>query len=327
VSLRDGLQNENAPLSLSGKLRLVDALVASGLRRIEITSFVSPRWSPSSTMASFEETIGPAREAGMRLRGYVSTVWGCPYEGSVEPARSIAIARRLYEMGCSQVSLGDTIGARAAGNVATEDLVYMLEGMGVCTGVDLERLVEAARAVEGIVGRPLLAKVHRASIRSLRAYTAFSLLQCHRGRSRLAAPKMRKSYPARWGRGRRVCRDLQRRGNFSTGSPHSRSQDGHRSHPPTLCNHVRVSFELERNRTLAPRFPRCSRMARNSLDSGRHRVEASPPRARTRCHFFVLWSPGVARRVLRAFGPEDGRLRPTNSQRASWGVACESRAP
>ena len=296
VSLRDGLQNENATVPLSGKLRLVDALVASGLRRIEITSFVSPRWIPqladadelaklvttsrapsspgveftalcpnargleraklagmkeiavfmsasethnkkninktiAETITAFESTIGPAREAGMRVRGYVSTVWGCPYEGDVAPATSIAIARKLHEMGCYQVSLGDTIGAGtprqtrevveraldalpvdaiamhmhdtrgtalanvvvglelgirnfdasvgglggcpyapgAAGNVATEDLVYMLEGMGVRTGVDLERLVEAARAAESIVGRPLPGKVHRAGIRSLRA--------------------------------------------------------------------------------------------------------------------------------------------------------------
>lgn len=296
VSPRDGLQNENATVPLSGKLRLIDALVASGLRRIEITSFVSPRWIPqladadelaelihgaradaapevafsalcpnarglerakkagmkeiavflsaseshnkkninktiAETLAAFEETIGPARDAGMRVRGYVSTVWGCPYEGEVDTAEAISIARRLFEMGCYQISLGDTIGAGtprltqevisraldalpvdalamhmhdtrgtalanvlvglelgvrhfdasvgglggcpyapgAAGNVATEDLVYMLEGMGVRTGVDLERLVEAARAAESIVGRALPGKVYRAGIRSLRA--------------------------------------------------------------------------------------------------------------------------------------------------------------
>lgn len=296
VSPRDGLQNENATVPLSGKIRLIDALVAAGLERIEITSFVSPRWIPQladadevgevimssrasahpnvtfsalcpnarglerahkagmkevavfmsasethnkkninktikETIAAFEETIGPARELGMKVRGYVSTVWGCPYEGSVDPAVSIAIARQLYEMGCYQISLGDTIGSGtprltrevikrafdvlpvdavamhmhdtrgtalanivvglelgirhfdgsvgglggcpyapgAAGNMATEDLVYMLEGMGVKTGVDLERLVEAARAAESIVGRPLPGKVHRAGIRSLRA--------------------------------------------------------------------------------------------------------------------------------------------------------------
>ncbi len=296
VSLRDGLQNESATVPLSGKVRLVDALVASGMRRIEITSFVSPKWIPqladadelagfvmssrassspdvtftalcpnakgleravkagmkeiavfmsasethnkkninktiAETIAAFEQTIGPARAAGIRVRGYVSTVWGCPYEGNVSPERSIAIAKQLYEMGCYQISLGDTVGAGtprltrevieraldalpvdaiamhmhdtrgtalanvvvglelgirhfdasvgglggcpyapgAAGNVATEDLVYMLEGMGVRTGIDLERLVEAARAAESIVGRPLPGKVHRAGIRSLRA--------------------------------------------------------------------------------------------------------------------------------------------------------------
>lgn len=295
VSPRDGLQNENATVPLSGKLRLIDALVAAGLRRIEITSFVSPRWIPqladadevaklvgqrraaladvtfsalcpnrkglerakaagmteiavfmsasethnkknvnktiAETLAAFEETVGPAREAGMAVRGYVSTVWGCPYEGDVSPEASIRIAKRLHEMGCYQISFGDTIGSGtprltreivarafdalpvdavamhmhdtrgtalanvvvglelgvrhfdasvgglggcpyapgAAGNVATEDLVYMLEGMGVSTGVDLERLIEAARAAESIVGRPLPGKVHRAGIRSLRA--------------------------------------------------------------------------------------------------------------------------------------------------------------
>jgi hydroxymethylglutaryl-CoA lyase len=293
VSPRDGLQNESATVPLRGKLRLVDALVAAGLTRIEITSFVSPKWIPqladadelaedvlgrgvpgvrfsalcpnprgleraraagmkeiavflsasethnkknvnktiADTLAAFAETIGPARSYGMQVRGYVSTVWGCPYEGEVDPKASIAIAKKLYEMGCYQVSLGDTLGAGnpalarsimtralgelpveavamhmhdtrgtalanilvglelgvrhfdssvgglggcpyapgAAGNVATEDLVYMLHGMGIATGLDLERLVEAARAAESIVGRKLPGKVHQAGIRSLRA--------------------------------------------------------------------------------------------------------------------------------------------------------------
>lgn len=296
VSPRDGLQNESATVPLRGKLRLVDALVAAGLQRIEITSFVSPKWIPQladadelaeavlshvrsaapgvrfsalcpnarglerakkagleevavfmsasethnkknvnktieATIAAFEETIGPAREAGIRVRGYVSTVWGCPYEGEIDPARAIAIAKKLYAMGCYQISLGDTIGCGtprqtheimtralgelpndalamhmhdtrgtalanivvglelgvrhfdasvggmggcpyapgAAGNVATEDLVYMLQGMGVETGIDLERVVEAAKAAESIVGRTLPGKVHQAGIRSLRA--------------------------------------------------------------------------------------------------------------------------------------------------------------
>ena len=185
----------------------------------------------AETLAAFEETIGPARAEGMRVRGYVSTVWGCPYEGEVDPERAVAIAKKLLDMGCYQISLGDTIGvgtprqtARilermlgevgperiamhmhdtrgtalanvlvglemgvrdfdasvggmggcpyapgAAGNLATEDLVYMLHGMGVETGIDLERLVEAGKVAESIVGRLLPGKVHQAGVRSLKA--------------------------------------------------------------------------------------------------------------------------------------------------------------
>ncbi len=294
VSPRDGLQNEKVTVPLGDKLRLIEALTAAGLERIEITSFVSPKWIPqladaddvareaqrlphsskvvysalvpnargleraraaglseiavflsasethnrknvnktiAETLEAFKATIGPAREAGLRVRGYVSTVWGCPYEGEVDPRRALSIARTLLEMGCYQVSLGDTIGVGtplqtrriigmmlaeipapklamhmhdtrgtalpnvlvglemgirdfdasvggmggcpyapgAAGNVATEDLVYMLHGMGVQTGIDLERLVEAGKAAESIVGRMLPGKVHQAGVRSLRA--------------------------------------------------------------------------------------------------------------------------------------------------------------
>jgi hydroxymethylglutaryl-CoA lyase len=291
VSLRDGLQNERATVPLRGKLRLIDALVAAGLKRIEITSFVSPSWIPqladadevaahakppegvtfsalcpnakgleraraagmrevavfisasethnkknvnktvAETLAAFEQTIGPARALGMKVRGYVSTVWGCPYEGEVDPKRALAIAKQLLAMGCYQISLGDTIGAGtprqtgqilelvlgeiprdqiamhmhdtrgtalsnvlvglemgirdfdasvgglggcpyapgAAGNLATEDLVYMLHGMGVATGIDLPRLWEAGKVAESVVGRALPGKVHQAGVRSLRA--------------------------------------------------------------------------------------------------------------------------------------------------------------
>ncbi len=291
VSPRDGLQNERATVPLRAKLRLIDALVAAGLKRIEITSFVSPKWIPqladadevaehakpsegvafsalcpnkkglerargarmreiavfvsasethnrknvnksiADTLSAFEETISGAREAAIRVRGYVSTVWGCPFEGEVDPKRAVAIAKRLIEMGCYQVSLGDTIGVGtprqterivrlaladipaeriamhmhdtrgtalanvlvgletgirdfdssvggmggcpyapgAAGNLATEDLVYMLHGMGIETGVDLERLVEAGKVAESVVGRSLPGKVHQAGVRSLKA--------------------------------------------------------------------------------------------------------------------------------------------------------------
>ncbi len=170
VSLRDGLQNEKATVPLGDKLRLIDALVAAGLDRIEVTSFVSPKWIPqladadalgralqprpgvtfsalcpnliglerakaaqieeiavfvsasethnkknvnktiAATMDAFREMIAQARAANIRVRGYVSTVWGCPYEGAIDPARAVAIARELVLMGCYQISLGDTIG-------------------------------------------------------------------------------------------------------------------------------------------------------------------------------------------------------------------------
>jgi hydroxymethylglutaryl-CoA lyase len=293
VSPRDGLQNEPRPVSLEGKLRLIQALLASGLRRIELTSFVSPRWVPqladaeelvgriaapegvsfsalcpnakgferaraaglheiavflsasethnrkntnksiAQSLYVFKEVVEPALQAGMRVRGYVSTVWGCPYEGPVNPERALDITERLLDLGCYQVSLGDTIGVGtplqtrnilerflmkipqsqlalhlhdtrgtalanalvglemgisdfdasvaglggcpyapgAAGNLATEDLTYMLNGMGIETGLNLEALIEAGRIAEEVVGRPLPGKVHGAGIARPRALT------------------------------------------------------------------------------------------------------------------------------------------------------------
>jgi hydroxymethylglutaryl-CoA lyase len=290
VSPRDGLQNEATPIPLSGKLELLKALIAAGLKRIELTSFVSPRWVPQladadelvkaavppqgvtvsalvpnakgferalaaglkeiavfmsasethnrkntnkgieQSLDTFEEVVAPARAAGLTVRAYVSTVWGCPYEGDVPLETSLRIARRLLELGCYQISLGDTIGVGtplqtrdivkaflsefsvpqlalhlhdtrgtalanalvglelgirdfdasvagiggcpyapgAAGNLATEDLVYLLHGLGVKTGVDLDKLIEAGRVAETVVGRPLPGKVHQAGPRVLR---------------------------------------------------------------------------------------------------------------------------------------------------------------
>src|SRR3954471_15910528 len=166
VSPRDGLQNEASMMPLEGKKQLVAALVASGLCRVELTSFVSPRWIPQladadelarqvkapagvtfsalvpnakglerarsaglseiavfmsasethnrkntnrsieSSLETFEEVVPPALQAGMGVRAYVSTVWGCPYEGKVDPARALEITERLLSLGCYQVSLG-----------------------------------------------------------------------------------------------------------------------------------------------------------------------------------------------------------------------------
>jgi hydroxymethylglutaryl-CoA lyase len=183
----------------------------------------------AQTLDTFRGVIGPAVKAGLRVRGYVSTLWGCPYEGAIDPRAGLRLAKQLIEMGCYQISLGDTIGVGtprqtrdilalflaelpaqaiamhmhdtrgtalanivvglemeirtfdaavgglggcpyapgAAGNVATEDLVYMLDGMGVKTGVDLEKLWEAGQVAKAIVGHDLAGKVHKAGVRSL----------------------------------------------------------------------------------------------------------------------------------------------------------------
>jgi hydroxymethylglutaryl-CoA lyase len=290
VSPRDGLQNEAALIPLDGKRRLIEALVAAGLARVEITSFVSPKWVPQlsdaeelarsirpppgvtysalvpnargleralatglreiavflsasethnkmnvnksidDTLSVFEEIVPPAREAGLSVRAYLSTVWGCPYEGAVDPKRVVDITAKLIALGCYQVSLGDTIGVGtprqtreivkraldampvesfalhfhdtrgtalanalvglelgvrdfdasvggvggcpyapgAAGNLATEDLVFMLHGMGVETGIDLDLLIAAGNVAEQVIGRPLPGKVHRAGAFRLR---------------------------------------------------------------------------------------------------------------------------------------------------------------
>jgi hydroxymethylglutaryl-CoA lyase len=176
--------------------------------------------------AELGAVVPAALARGLRVRGYVSTVWGCPYEGQVDPVRATAIVLRLLALGCHQVSLGDTIGvgtpnqtrrilelmlrdARpeqlalhmhdtrgtalanvlvgleegittfdasigglggcpyapgASGNLATEDLVYMLRGMGYDTGVDFVRLVRAGALAQRLVGRPLPGKALQAEL-------------------------------------------------------------------------------------------------------------------------------------------------------------------
>ncbi|KFA38510.1 hydroxymethylglutaryl-CoA lyase, partial [Xanthomonas vasicola pv. musacearum NCPPB 4384] len=259
VGPRDGLQNEAQPIATADKIGLIDQLTASGLRTIEATSFVSPRWVPqladaaevfagitqapgiaypvlvpnlqgyararaagaqevavftaaseafnrTNTNAGIDESIDRFRPIlqqaaldGVRVRGYVSTVLGCPYQGEVPVADVVDVAQRLHALGCYEISLGDTIGvgtpvkARqmlaavaqavpmqalavhfhdtygqalaniaacleqgvrvvdaavsgaggcpyakgASGNVASEDVVYLLQGLGMPTGIDL----------------------------------------------------------------------------------------------------------------------------------------------------------------------------------------------
>jgi hydroxymethylglutaryl-CoA lyase len=286
VGPRDGLQNELRIVPLEGKLRLIAALVEAGERRIEATSFVSPRWIPQLSDAeevlkslprvpgvtysalvpnlkgldraraaglgeaavfisasethskkninkSISEALSVAGDvtrgalaAGMRVRAYLSVVWGCPYEGTVAIDRVVDLCRRLADMGIYQLSLGDTVGVGvpnqteeileavgrqvpveklalhlhdtrglalanalvglsagvttfdasigglggcpyapgAAGNLATEDLVNMLHRMGVETGIDLGKLVEAGEVAQELIGRKLSGKFLQAAL-------------------------------------------------------------------------------------------------------------------------------------------------------------------
>ncbi|HET6613283.1 MAG TPA: hydroxymethylglutaryl-CoA lyase, partial [Kofleriaceae bacterium] len=170
VGPRDGLQNETRTVPTADKIAFIDALSATGLSHIEITSFVSPRWIPqlsdaaevaravkrppgvglsalvpnrrgldsaraagmteiavflsasethnknnvnktiAQTLTAFEDVVGPALAAGMKVRAYVSTVFGCPFEGSVDPEAVVNLSVTLRDMGVYQISLGDTIG-------------------------------------------------------------------------------------------------------------------------------------------------------------------------------------------------------------------------
>jgi hydroxymethylglutaryl-CoA lyase len=284
VGPRDGFQNEPEVIPTGEKVRLIDCLSNTGLRRLEVTSFVRPDVIPQlsdaeevlasitrtegvsytvlipnerglergialmeeagtrlfdevnlflsasethnrknvnrsveESLAGLERVVARAREEALRCEGVISVSFGCPYEGEVPPDRVFAIAERLAAAGCQEVAFGDTTGmanprqvrdffelARerlpgveltahfhntrgqglanvlsaleagvssfessfgelggcpvpkgATGNIATEDLVSMLHEMEIETGIDLERLLGCARAVQEVLGRPL----------------------------------------------------------------------------------------------------------------------------------------------------------------------------
>ena len=281
---RDGLQNEKQNVPTATKLELIARLAAAGLRDIEVTSFVSPKWVPQmadqaevmrglrrhpgvnypvltpnlkgfeaavaegatevavfaaasegfsrknincsidESIARFVPVADAAKRLGVRVRAYVSCVVACPYDGPITPQQVARVAARLHELGCYEVSLGDTIGvgtpgsvlrmleavaakvpvARlaghyhdtygmavanvhasydfglrvfdssvaglggcpyakgATGNVATEDLVYLLHGLGADTGVDLEALVDCGAWISAQLGRDNGSRVGRA---------------------------------------------------------------------------------------------------------------------------------------------------------------------
>jgi hydroxymethylglutaryl-CoA lyase len=285
VGPRDGLQNEDAPISADAKLRFIDLLADAGLREIEATSFVSPKAIPqladaeelmarlerrpglrypvlvpnargleraeatgadavcvftaasepftraninmsiAESIDAFRPVVTRARKRGWWSRGYVSTAFGCPYQGEVGEAAVVGVAQELLALGVDELSIGDTIGVAgpadvrrvvgallaagmapgqlamhfhdtrgtalanvatalelgirtfdastggtggcpyapgAAGNLATEDLVYLLEREGMSHGVDLDALLAAARHVSRTLGRPLSTKVGQA---------------------------------------------------------------------------------------------------------------------------------------------------------------------
>ena len=286
VGPRDGFQNEPEIIGTEDKIRLIDMLSATGLKRIEVTSFVRPHVIPQlsdanavldgiqrpdgvsfsvlvpnrrglelalerrdrfdetnfflsasethnkknvnrtieESLAGLEETIPLSRDAGLRCEGVISTSFGCPYEGHVDPDRVFSIAERLIAAGCQEVGFGDTTGmanpvqvreffaaamdrlqgveltahfhdtrgqglanllaaleegvdsfessfgelggcpvpAGATGNIASEDAISMLGEMGINTGVDLSKLLEASAEAQKVLGRPLGSHVLKA---------------------------------------------------------------------------------------------------------------------------------------------------------------------
>jgi hydroxymethylglutaryl-CoA lyase len=205
-----------------------DAARAAGAKVIAVFASASEGFSRANINCSvaesierFKPVVARARDDGVKVRGYVSCVLGCPFDGEVKPQAVEGVAQKLWDMGCYEVSLGDTIGvgtprkvrqllravagsvpmahlamhfhdtygqalvnlyagmeegARvidsaagglggcpyapgATGNVATEDVVYMLEGMGIATGVDMAKLVEASNAIGRLIGRASVSRV------------------------------------------------------------------------------------------------------------------------------------------------------------------------
>ena len=294
VGPRDGLQNEQASVPTAVKIELIDRLGQAGLKCIEATAFVSPKWVPqmadnakvmagierrpgvaypvlvpnmqgfeaalkagaaeiavfgaaseafsqknincsiAESLARFRPVIEEARKNQVKVRAYISCVLGCPYQGEVLPAAVAELAQALFEMGCYEISLGDTIGvgtpgntrdmieavarrvplkklaghfhdtygmaianiyaalemgiavfdasvaglggcpyaAGASGNVATEDVVYLLQGLGIDIGIDLERLTATGVWIAEQIGRQPSSKVARALLAKAAAVRA-----------------------------------------------------------------------------------------------------------------------------------------------------------
>ncbi len=217
--------------ALTPNLKGLEAALAAGADEVAVFTAASERFcqknincSVAESLARFEPVLQLARERGVRVRGYVSTVLGCPYEGDIAPAAVARVAGELCRLGCDEISLGDTIGTGtpnkaiamlsavrqevpllrlaahfhdtygqalanlyalleqglriidssvaglggcpyakgASGNVASEDVVYLLHGQGLDTGVDLDRLVHTGRWISRQLGRENGSKTGRA---------------------------------------------------------------------------------------------------------------------------------------------------------------------
>jgi len=218
-------------------LKGMERALAAGVRAIAVFTAASESFTRhninatiAESLANFRPVVALAQQEGVAVRGYISTVFGCPYEGAVAPHQVLSVAQALLEMGIGELSLGDTIGVAtpnqivdvlglllsegaipverlavhfhdtrgtalanvlialqmgisivdssagglggcpyapgAAGNLATEDLLYMLHGMGIHTGVDLEKVVAATRFIAPLLGHAPTSKYYQAATSS-----------------------------------------------------------------------------------------------------------------------------------------------------------------
>jgi len=217
--------------ALAPNLRGFEDALAAGVKEVAVFAAASEAFSQrnincsiSESLSRFEPIMDAARSHGVRVRGYVSCVLGCPYEGKVSAAQVAPVAKALHDMGCYEVSLGDTIGTGTAGdtrrlfevvsavvpreqlaghfhdtygqalanvyasllegisvfdssvaglggcpyakgatgNIASEDVLYLLQGLGIETGIDLDRLIAAGQRISQVLGRANGSRVARA---------------------------------------------------------------------------------------------------------------------------------------------------------------------
>ncbi len=217
--------------ALTPNMQGFEAAMAAGVKEIAVFGAASESFSQknincsiSESLRRFEPIMVAAKENNVRVRGYVSCILGCPYEGEIAPEKVRTVAKALYDMGCYEISLGDTIGVGtpkkaaalfaevakdvprtqlaghfhdtygqalaniyaslsegiavfdssvaglggcpyakgASGNVATEDVLYMLNGLGIHTGINLEKVIAAGLKISAILGRETGSRVARA---------------------------------------------------------------------------------------------------------------------------------------------------------------------